>query len=74
MASSRRNYSKQDEPLFSDVERELFESCRNGDLSKVKKLINAQNVNSKDTEGRKSSPLHFAAGKFATFKIRDIKL
>lgn len=46
-----------------DPGRELFEACRNGDLAKVKKLVNAHNVNAKDTSGRKSSPLHFAAGK-----------
>ena len=42
---------------------ELFEACRSGDLSRVKKLANSQNVNARDTAGRKSSPLHFAAGK-----------
>ncbi|KAJ8366181.1 hypothetical protein SKAU_G00150120 [Synaphobranchus kaupii] len=41
--------------------RELFEACRNGDLERVKKLINPDNVNSRDTAGRKSTPLHFAA-------------
>ena len=45
--------------------RELFEACRNGDIHKVTKLVNPNNVNSKDTAGRKSSPLHFAAGKIA---------
>ncbi|MGH0145825.1 UNVERIFIED_CONTAM: hypothetical protein FKN15_026718, partial [Acipenser sinensis] len=42
--------------------RELFEACRNGDVERVKKLINPENVNSRDTAGRKSTPLHFAAG------------
>lgn len=50
-----------DDPL-----RELFESCKTGDLVKVKKLINAQSsidlINSRDNAGRKSTPLHFAAG------------
>lgn len=45
-----------------DPLRELFEACRNGEVSKVKKLVNPQNVNARDTAGRKSSPLHFAAG------------
>jgi hypothetical protein len=49
----------------NDPGRELFEACRNGDLNKVKKLVNCHNVNSKDTAGRKSSPLHFAAGLFS---------
>uniref|UniRef100_A0A3Q2CY68 Uncharacterized protein n=1 Tax=Cyprinodon variegatus TaxID=28743 RepID=A0A3Q2CY68_CYPVA len=41
---------------------ELFEACRNGDVSRVKKLVDAVNVNAKDMAGRKSTPLHFAAG------------
>ncbi|CAG0915375.1 unnamed protein product [Notodromas monacha] len=45
----------------SDPLRELFEACRNGDVVKVKKLVSTQNVNARDTAGRKSSPLHFAA-------------
>jgi len=51
----------------NDPNRELFEACRNGDIGKVRKLVNANNVNAKDTAGRKSSPLHFAAGKFYGF-------
>lgn len=46
-----------DDPL-----RELFESCKTGDLVKVRKLINPQTVNARDTAGRKSTPLHFASG------------
>ncbi|KAM3913542.1 poly [ADP-ribose] polymerase tankyrase-2 isoform 3-T3 [Leptodactylus fuscus] len=42
--------------------RELFEACRNGDVERVRKLVTADNVNSRDTAGRKSTPLHFAAG------------
>jgi tankyrase len=49
---------------INDPNRELFEACRNGDINKVKKLVTASNVNAKDTAGRKSSPLHFAAGQF----------
>ncbi|XP_041370759.1 poly [ADP-ribose] polymerase tankyrase-1-like [Gigantopelta aegis] len=48
--------------LVNEVGRELFEACRNGDLTKVKKLVNTHNVNVKDTAGSKSTPLHFAAG------------
>ena len=44
--------------------RELFEACRNGDVTKVRRIVNANsNVNLRDTAGRKSSPLHFAAGR-----------
>ncbi|XP_063290649.1 poly [ADP-ribose] polymerase tankyrase-2 isoform X4 [Pelobates fuscus] len=42
--------------------RELFEACRNGDVERVRKLVSTENVNSRDTAGRKSTPLHFAAG------------
>ena len=42
--------------------KELFEACRNGDVAKVRRLVGPQNVNGRDTTGRKSSPLHFAAG------------
>ncbi|XP_067936599.1 poly [ADP-ribose] polymerase tankyrase-1-like isoform X2 [Watersipora subatra] len=63
MASSTRRSAVVDNfPQNSDSGRELFEACRSGDLSKVKTLVNAINVNSRDTAGRKSTPLHFAAG------------
>lgn len=47
----------------NDPLRDLFEACKTGDIVKVKKLITAQTVNARDTAGRKSTPLHFAAGK-----------
>lgn len=53
----------------NDPNRELFEACRNGDIVKVRKLVNASNVNAKDTAGRKSSPLHFAAGRWNFMSI-----
>eukprot|EP00106_Octopus_bimaculoides_P015464 XP_014782906.1 PREDICTED: tankyrase-1-like [Octopus bimaculoides] len=71
MASSRRSQVPGNLALSSssssvtttvDRRRELFEACRNGDLAKVKKILTRHNVNAKDTSGRKSSPLHFAAG------------
>ena len=48
--------------MSNDPGRELYEACKNGDLGKVKKLVDPSTVNSKDTSGRRSSPLHFAAG------------
>jgi hypothetical protein len=55
-------------PLYSssspDPDRELFEACRDGDLQRVKRLVTPNNVNARDISGRKSTPLHFAAGKF----------
>lgn len=47
-----------------DIGRELFDACRYGDVSRVRKLVTTQNVNSRDAAGRKSTPLHFAAGGF----------
>ncbi|XP_004911093.1 poly [ADP-ribose] polymerase tankyrase-1 isoform X4 [Xenopus tropicalis] len=44
--------------------RELFEACRNGDVSRVRRLLEPGNVNAKDMAGRKSTPLHFAAGEY----------
>ncbi|XP_054166448.1 poly [ADP-ribose] polymerase tankyrase-2-like [Oppia nitens] len=46
----------------SVANKELFTACKNGDVVRVKKLINTANVNIRDTSGRKSTPLHFAAG------------
>ncbi|XP_048382758.1 poly [ADP-ribose] polymerase tankyrase-1 isoform X1 [Stegostoma tigrinum] len=46
----------------NDSGRELFEACRNGDVLRVKRLVDSGNVNAKDMAGRKSTPLHFAAG------------
>lgn len=48
--------------MTNDPLRELFEACKTGDIIKVKKLINPHTVNARDTAGRKSTPLHFAAG------------
>lgn len=66
MAGRRPTFSTPSEPLSptaaNDPLRELFEACKGGDLAKVKKLINPQTVNARDTAGRKSTPLHFAAG------------
>lgn len=52
-----------DAAMANDPFRELFEACKTGDSVKVKKLITPQTVNARDTAGRKSTPLHFAAGK-----------
>lgn len=47
----------------ADPLRELFEACKTGDLARVKALVTPKTVNARDTAGRKSTPLHFAAGK-----------
>ena len=49
--------------------RELFEACKTGDLVRVKKLVNPKTVNARDTAGRKSTPLHFAAGKYCFYSL-----
>ncbi|KAG7257323.1 hypothetical protein CRUP_026035 [Coryphaenoides rupestris] len=46
----------------------LFAACRHGDLESVRTLVTRENVNSRDTAGRRSTPLHFAAG----FGRRDV--
>ncbi|VDQ07720.1 unnamed protein product [Trichobilharzia regenti] len=47
----------------SSFSGEIFDACRNGDVNLVKCLIETGiNVNLNDTSGRKSTPLHFAAG------------
>lgn len=51
-------------PSSSDPLRELFEACKVGDIARVRKLIGPNTVNARDTAGRKSTPLHFAAGKY----------
>lgn len=70
MASSRSRTMLSvnlDAALANDPFRELFEACKTGDNVKVKKLITPQTVNARDTAGRKSTPLHFAAGKYNLF-------
>nr|CAD7577361.1 unnamed protein product [Timema californicum] len=65
MANRRSVMSTSAEPPSSsnnDPLRELFEACKTGDIVRVKKLVNPQTVNARDTAGRKSTPLHFAAG------------
>lgn len=61
-SSTRRSTVVESFPQNCETGRELFEACRGGDLTKVKTLVNSVNVNSRDTAGRKSTPLHFAAG------------
>lgn len=66
MAVRRALLNASMEPLSSnntnDPLRDLFEACKTGDIVRVRKLITSQSVNARDTAGRKSTPLHFAAG------------
>ena len=63
-ATSRRSLAPQETISLSpgDPLRDLFEACKHGDVGRVRSLVTTQNVNARDTAGRKSSPLHFAAG------------
>lgn len=61
-------------PAPSDPLRELFEACKTGDAARVKKLITPQTVNARDTAGRKSTPLHFAAGTKPSFVTIFVKI
>lgn len=76
MTSRRPVYSVTNETvspnLSADPLRELFEACKVGDINRVKKLINPQTVNARDTAGRKSTPLHFAAGMFLYSFLSDL--
>uniref|UniRef100_A0A3P8VT62 Uncharacterized protein n=1 Tax=Cynoglossus semilaevis TaxID=244447 RepID=A0A3P8VT62_CYNSE len=49
-------------------------ACRNGDVSRVKRLVDSVNVNAKDMAGRKSTPLHFAAGNGKKSSVATIHL
>jgi tankyrase len=62
--------SRLSEPLKispTDPLRELFEACKCGDLTKVRSMVDSTNVNARDTAGRRSTPLHFAAGKIILY-------
>ncbi|CAG5098084.1 Oidioi.mRNA.OKI2018_I69.XSR.g15365.t1.cds [Oikopleura dioica] len=45
-------------------DRELWEACRSGNLNRVRELISihGNSINARDADGRRSTPLHFAAG------------
>lgn len=60
MAATSKTVEEEDKKL------NLFEACKNGDLEMVASLLTTENVNSKDVAGRKSTPLHFAAGEAAS--------
>lgn len=47
-----------------DVEAQLLEASKSGDLAAVERILqaNPHAVNCRDLDGRHSTPLHFAAG------------
>lgn len=40
---------------INSINKELFIACKNGDINKVRKLVNSSNVNICDSNGRKST-------------------
>ena len=63
--------SRSSDPLRispNDPLRELFEACKSGDVIRVRSMVDSTNVNARDTAGRRSTPLHFAAGKLENLK------
>lgn len=59
VAPSSPTTSKQ----ISSENQEIFDACRLGDIARVIMLLDrGVSVNLKDSTGRKSTPLHFAAG------------
>ncbi|XP_046850055.1 poly [ADP-ribose] polymerase tankyrase-1-like isoform X2 [Xenia sp. Carnegie-2017] len=74
MACSRSVLDSPFGEKVSDEIREIFEMCKNGDVSRVRRYImNGLDLNIRDTAGRKSSPLHFAAG-FGRKEIVEVLL
>jgi hypothetical protein len=49
----------------------LFEACKTGNVEVVRQLASPENVNYRDLTGRKSTPLHFAAGKQRLERVSD---
>jgi tankyrase len=45
-----------------DPHRGLFDACRGGDIASVRQFVTRDNINAADISGRRSTPLHFAAG------------
>ena len=44
----------------------LLDAAKKGNLSRAQKLLSPENINCRDSQGRNSTPLHLAAGKFLT--------
>ena len=61
-AAATRRLGLSPPPSVCGTDTALFEACRTGDLTRVRRQVSTSNVNARDTAGRKSTPLHFAAG------------
>ena len=62
MSCSSRQERSNEMALRDPDQTPLFEACKYGDLELIKKLLTPDKVNVRDVYGRKSTPLHFAAG------------
>ena len=56
----------------ADDKLNLFEACKNGDLERVASLLTPESVNSRDVAGRKSTPIHFAAGEREEIAVLEV--
>lgn len=56
---------EEDHEFASDLLRgnaALLDAAKNGNLSRVQRLVTSDNINCRDAQGRNSTPLHLAAG------------
>lgn len=56
---------EEDQELAADLLRgnaALLDAAKNGNLSRVQRLVTPDNINCRDAQGRNSTPLHLAAG------------
>lgn len=56
---------KPDDQDISDLltgDAALLDAAKKGNVARVMKLVTADNINCRDTQGRNSTPLHLAAG------------
>merc|ERR1719150_1844362 len=51
----------------------LLDAAKKGNLTRVQKLLNPENINCRDSQGRNSTPLHLAAG-YNNLEVADFLL
>lgn len=64
MALSGSSKPEEMDQVSENEQCSLFEACKRGDLELIKQTLTSEKVNARDLAGRKSTPLHFAAGIF----------
>lgn len=50
--------------LLRGINSALLDAAKKGNLARVQRLVTTENINCRDAQGRNSTPLHLAAGKF----------